>query len=121
MLAGLALHASSSATLARGEHPGTAANTPVTDGPFRYVRNLIYLAGITLLLGVGLLYSPLRAVDLGMPLLLLVYLHVAVVRAEEPELLRRFGSKVRRVLRASSEVAFCSAVTRTRRPTGRCS
>lgn len=70
-----------------------AVRTPVTDGPFRYVRNPIYLAGITLLLGVGLLYFPWRAVDLGLPLLLLVYFHVAVVRVEEPELLRRFGSK----------------------------
>ena len=59
------------ATLARGERRGTAASTPVTDGPFRYVRNPIYLAGITLLLGVGLLYSPWRAMDVGLPLLLL--------------------------------------------------
>ena len=92
-LAGLALHAWSTATLARGERRGTAASTPVTDGPFRYVRNPIYLAGITLLLGVGLLYSPWRAVDVGLPLLLLLYFHVAVVRVEEPELRRRFGSK----------------------------
>ena len=93
VLAALALHFWSSATLARGERPGAAASTPVTDGPFRYVRNPIYLAGITLLLGVGLLYSPWRAVDLGLPLLLLVYFHVGVVRVEEPELRRRFGSK----------------------------
>ena len=41
----------------------------------------------------GLLYSPWRAVDLGLPLLLLAYFHVAVVRVEEPELRRQFGSK----------------------------
>ena len=92
VLAGLALHFWSSVTLARGERQGAAASTPVTDGPFRYVRNPIYLAGITLLLGVGLLYSPWRAVDVW-PLVLLVYFHVAVVRIEEPELRRRFGSK----------------------------
>jgi protein-S-isoprenylcysteine O-methyltransferase Ste14 len=92
VLAGLALHFWGSATLARGEHQGTTASTPVADGPFRYVRNPIYLAGITLLLGVGLLYFPWRAVDLGLPLLLLAYFHVAVVRVEEPELRRRFGS-----------------------------
>ncbi len=91
-LAGLVLHFWSSATLARGERQ-EAASAPVTDGPFRYVRNPIYLAGITLLLGVGMLYFPWRAVDLGLPLLLLVYFHVAVVRVEEPELRRRFGSK----------------------------
>ena len=93
VLAGLALHVWSSATLGRGDGHGAAATTPVTDGPFRYVRNPIYLAGITLLLGVGLLYSPWRAVDLGLPLLLLLYFHVAVVRVEEPELRRRFSSK----------------------------
>lgn len=93
VLAGLALHVWSSATLARGERDGAGASSPVTDGPFGYVRHPIYLAGITLLLGVGLLYSPWRAVDLGLPLLLLVYFHVAVVRVEEPELRRRFGSK----------------------------
>jgi protein-S-isoprenylcysteine O-methyltransferase Ste14 len=93
VLAGLALHFWSSATLARGERHGATASAPVTNGPFRYIRNPIYLAGITLLLGVGLLYSPWRAVDLGLPLLLLLYFHVAVVGMEEPELRRRFGSK----------------------------
>lgn len=93
VLVGLALHSWSSATLARGERQGPAAGTPVTDGPFRYVRNPIYLAGITLLLGVGLLYAPWRTVDFGLPLLLLLYFHVAVVRVEEPELRRRYGSK----------------------------
>jgi protein-S-isoprenylcysteine O-methyltransferase Ste14 len=93
VLIGLAFHFWSSATLARGELRGATASTPVADGPFRYVRNPVYLAGITLLLGVGLLYSPWRAVDLALPLLLFVYFHVAVVRVEEPELRRRFGSK----------------------------
>jgi protein-S-isoprenylcysteine O-methyltransferase Ste14 len=90
-LVGLALHFWSSAALARGELQGAAERTLVADGPFRRVRNPIYLAGITLLLGVGLLYSPLRVMDLGLPLLLLVYFHVAVVRVEEPELRRRFS------------------------------
>ena len=93
VFASLVLHFWSSGTLARGERQGSAAATPVVDGPFRYVRNPIYLAGIALLLGVGLLYSPWRAADLGLPLLLLMYFHVAVVRVEEPELLRRFSSK----------------------------
>ena len=93
VLAGLAFHFWSSLTLARGERPGAAANTPVTDGPFRYIRNPIYLAGITLLLGVGLLYAPWRPVDLALPLLLFVYFHVSVVWVEEPALRRQFGSK----------------------------
>ena len=103
VLAGLALHIWSSATLACGERHGVGASTPVQDGPFRYVRNPIYLAGITLLLGVGLLYAPWRAVDSGLPLLLLIYFHVAVVRVEEPELRRRFGS---------TYVEYCERVPR---------
>ena len=93
VLAGLALHFWSSVTLARGERQGSAgAGVLVTDGPFRYVRNPIYLAGITLLLGVGLLYSTWQAKDLVLPLLLLVYFHLSVVRVEEPALRRRLGS-----------------------------
>ena len=110
VLAGLMLHFWSSATLARGERQ-EGASAPVPDGPFRYSRNPIYLAGITLVLGVGLLYSPVRAVDLGLPLLLLVYFHGAVVRIEEPELRRRFGSKYE---------AYCERVPRwLPRPTSR--
>lgn len=91
VLASLVLHFWSSATLARGEHQGPAVSAPVTGGAFRYVRNPIYLAGITLLLGVGLLYGPLRGGDLGLPAVLFLYFHVAVVRVEEPELRRLYG------------------------------
>lgn len=91
VLAGLALHCWSTASLARGERHGSAALTPVDKGAFRYVRNPIYIAGIMLLLGVGLLYAPWRAIDAGLPLLLLLYFHVAVVYVEEPDLRRRFG------------------------------
>ena len=31
--------------------------------------------------------------DIGLPLLLLLYFHVVLLRVEEPELRRRFGSK----------------------------
>jgi protein-S-isoprenylcysteine O-methyltransferase Ste14 len=92
-LAGLALHVWSNLSLARGERQGSGgANGLVTDGPFRYVRNPIYLAGITLLLGVALLYSTRPTVDLVLPLLLFVYFHLSVVLVEEPALRRSFGS-----------------------------
>ena len=94
VLAGLALHVWSNVSLARGERQGAAgASALVTDGPFQYLRNPIYLAGITLLLGVGLLYSTWRAADLILPLLLFGYFHLSVVVVEEPELRRRFSSK----------------------------
>jgi protein-S-isoprenylcysteine O-methyltransferase Ste14 len=91
--AGLALHVWSNVTLARGERQATAGTSPlVTDGPFRYVRNPIYLAGITLLLGVGLVYPTWEATDLVLPLLLLVFFHLAVVGLEEPALRQLFSA-----------------------------
>jgi protein-S-isoprenylcysteine O-methyltransferase Ste14 len=91
--AGLALHVWSNVSLARSErHGSTAARALVTDGPFRFVRNPIYLAGIALLLGVSLLHFSWRVADLVLPLTLFVYFHLAVVRFEEPELRRRLGS-----------------------------
>jgi len=86
---GVVFHFWSTVTLARAERQGVLA----TGGPFRYLRNPTYLAGITLLLGVSWLYSARPAVDLILPLLLLLYFHVAVVRVEEPALRQRFGLK----------------------------
>jgi protein-S-isoprenylcysteine O-methyltransferase Ste14 len=92
LVAGLALHIWSNVSLARGERQATAGTSSlVTDGPFRYVRNPIYLAGITLLLGVGVLYPTWEAKDLILPLLLLVYFHCAVVLVEEPALRQHFS------------------------------
>jgi protein-S-isoprenylcysteine O-methyltransferase Ste14 len=93
-VAGLVLHVWSNVSLARGERRGTAGTSAlVTDGPFGYVRNPIYLAGITLLSGVGLLYPTWQPKDLVLPLLLLVYFHLSVVLFEEPALRRYFSSR----------------------------
>ena len=92
-LAALALHVRSNVSLARGERKGTAGiSALVTDGPFRYVRNPIYVSGITLLAGVGLLYPTWHPKELVLPLLLLAYFHVSVVWVEEPALRRFLGS-----------------------------
>jgi protein-S-isoprenylcysteine O-methyltransferase Ste14 len=92
ILAGVALHCWSTISLALGERHGDAASGMVASGLFRYMRNPIYLAGVTLLLGVGLLYAPWRLQDLGLPAVLLLYFHLAVVFVEEPDLRRRFGA-----------------------------
>lgn len=90
---GLALHVWSNVSLARGERHATSGTSPlVTDGPFGYVRNPIYLAGLTLLLGVGLLYPGWEPEDLILPALLLAYFHFAVVRVEEPALRQHFSA-----------------------------
>jgi protein-S-isoprenylcysteine O-methyltransferase Ste14 len=93
LLAGAVLHLWSTVALARGEWRRTPATIAlVSDGPFRFVRHPIYLAGILMLLGVGLLYPSWRPTDLVLPLGLLAYFHVAVLRVEEPELRRRLGA-----------------------------
>ena len=88
---GLVLHCWSNAVLAAHDPaPGEPATLAAT-GPFRFVRNPIYLAGIILLTGVGLRYGPWHLNDLVLPVVLFAYFHLAVVRVEEPALRRLFG------------------------------
>jgi protein-S-isoprenylcysteine O-methyltransferase Ste14 len=92
LIAGLALHFWSNATLARGERAsGGSFGVLVSDGPFRYVRNPIYLAAVPLLLGPCLLYSTVTIADLAMAFVLSLYFRAVVVRIEEPALRRRIG------------------------------
>ena len=101
--AGFALHCWSTVVLAgHGSARGQAATLAVT-GPYRFVRNPIYLAGITLLSGIGLLYGPWHADDLVLPVVLFVYFHLAVLRVEEPALRSQFGA---------SYGAYCRRVPR---------
>jgi protein-S-isoprenylcysteine O-methyltransferase Ste14 len=96
---GLALHCWSVVTLAGHIKTGTLAST----GPFRFVRNPIYLAGITLVAAIGLLYAPWQVADLALPVALFAYFHVAVMFVEEPPLRRQFGA---------SYGAYCERVPR---------
>ena len=93
LLSGLAFHLWSNVSLARGEGAtGATPTMPVVEGPYRYVRNPIYLAGIPLLLGTYMLYLKWSIVDLIPAVVLLAFFHLRVVRSEEPELRRRFGT-----------------------------
>lgn len=93
LAAGLALHIWSNASLARSERKGGMVPVwLVVEGPFKYVRNPIYLAGIIMLFGAGFVYSPWRPVDLVAPLATLAIFHTWVVRSEEPALRKRFGA-----------------------------
>ena len=92
LAAGLAFHVWSNVSLARGEDAGGSAPTHlVVAGPYQYVRNPIYLAGVPLLLGTYLLYTTWRRADAVAAVVLLVFFHLRVVHFEEPALRRRFG------------------------------
>jgi protein-S-isoprenylcysteine O-methyltransferase Ste14 len=65
----------------------------VARGPYRFVRNPMYIGGLSLLMGLGLLEKSGAIVLLGLLLSFLV--HLGVVCLEEPDLERRFGESYR--------------------------
>ena len=61
----------------------------VATGPYRYVRNPMYIGGFGVLLGAGL---ALRSLSItGLSFLFLLLAHLFVLLYEEPSLNRRFG------------------------------
>lgn len=95
-LAGVALMAWSIATLWRARTtvmPNEAATTLVTDGPFRYRRNPIYLADILILLGLAELMRNIWLVLLT-PVFGLLVIWLAIL-PEERHLEARFGDAYR--------------------------
>jgi protein-S-isoprenylcysteine O-methyltransferase Ste14 len=65
----------------------------VTDGPFRFTRNPLYLAGTGLYLAIALLVNGLGLLVLVLPML--AVLHWGVVRREERYLETKFGDPYR--------------------------
>jgi len=61
----------------------------VATGPYRYVRNPMYVGGAAALSGVGLILGSLSILVLGVLFLLLA--HIMVLLIEERELRKRFG------------------------------
>jgi protein-S-isoprenylcysteine O-methyltransferase Ste14 len=61
----------------------------VAVGPYRYVRNPMYIGGLILLLGLGLYLSSIAILLLA--LLLSCLVHLFVLFYEEPTLMRQFG------------------------------
>ena len=69
--------------------------SPVTllrRGPYRYVRNPLYLSVAAILMGVSTLYRPWSLASLVGTAILALGLHWAVVRIEEPNTRRQFGT-----------------------------
>jgi len=63
----------------------------VVSGLYRYVRNPIYVAVVTVILGQGLLFADTRLLGYGAALWL--FFHIAVVAFEEPSLRENFGAE----------------------------
>ncbi len=70
----------------------------VAIGPYKYVRNPMYIGGLILLIGFGLYKRSISILFLTLPLLLLV--HLFVLFYEEPTLTRKFGSSYQEYRRA---------------------
>lgn len=73
----------------------------VIKGYYRYVRNPMYVAVVSLILGQGLFFGNLRL--LGYGCFVWLAMHLFVVLYEEPKLRRRFGAEYE---------AFCAHVPR---------
>ncbi|MGA7616636.1 MAG: isoprenylcysteine carboxylmethyltransferase family protein [Thermoanaerobaculia bacterium] len=66
----------------------------VAVGPYRLVRNPMYVGGFVLILGAGLFV--LSPAIVALAFVLLAVTHVMVVLVEEPDLQRRFGESYQR-------------------------
>jgi len=69
----------------------------VREGPYQWVRNPMYLAVLSTILGEALLFHSLRL--FGYALLVGVVVHLFVVFVEEPSLRRQFGESYETYLR----------------------
>lgn len=79
--------------------PFDAPREFVASGPYRWVRNPMYVGALLLLLGYALCAGSVAA--LGVPLVLLLAAHAFVLLYEEPTLEARFGESYRAYQRAT--------------------
>ena len=70
--------------------PHKAATTLITDGPFRYSRNPIYVGNTLMLAGAGIAFSSLWLVLAA--LIAAVLVHYLAIRREERHLAAKFGN-----------------------------
>jgi len=74
--------------------PVYPTETLVVTGSYRFVRNPMYVAVVSLILGQGLLFGNLAVLAYGAAIWLIV--HLFVVSYEEPTLARSFGAQYSR-------------------------
>ena len=74
--------------------PDRAASHLVTDGPFRYTRNPLYLSLTLIYAGIAIIANSLWALLLLIPVVL--FMSLFVIRREEAHLQRAFGDEYER-------------------------
>ena len=87
ILTGLVLNMAASNHLRKNQTPVDFDQTPirlVTEGPFRFSRNPIYLSGVTVLFGISILLGSL--VSFCFPMLLFLLLNLIYIPSEEKEM-----------------------------------
>lgn len=80
--------------------PIDAPTVLVVQGPYRWVRNPMYIAVLTVVLGEAILFRSFLLV--GYALLTWAIVHTFVVTVEEPSLRRQFGASYEAYLRTVS-------------------
>jgi protein-S-isoprenylcysteine O-methyltransferase Ste14 len=92
-VAGVVLYVWAAHTLARSVPSALAAPADLLRrGPYRYVRNPLYLAVAAVFVGAATLYAPWRARDLVGAAVVAMLTQAFVVRREEPATRERLGS-----------------------------
>lgn len=96
ILLGVRLHVAAWETFRSRKTPIRADGTPralVTGGPYARTRNPMYLAGVVILAGLGLLLG--TAASLAVPVIFAVLTHALLLPVEERMMERRFGPAYR--------------------------
>jgi protein-S-isoprenylcysteine O-methyltransferase Ste14 len=94
ILGGLMLNQAATKRLRGNQTPVEFDQAPlrlVTDGPFRFSRNPIYLGGVLVLLGIASLFGSL--VTFVFPVLLFLILDLIYIPVEEQEMEAVFGTE----------------------------
>ena len=92
VVTGIGLYVAGAVDLARIKRDAVGTpNQLIVEGPYRYVRNPVYLAMVIIVVGLSLLYQAWQVSDIVRTGFLFAMGHLAVVFLEEPATRKRFG------------------------------
>lgn len=92
VVTGIGLYVAGAVALAGTKRDAVGTpNQLIVEGPYRHVRNPVYLAMVIIIVGLSLLYRAWQVSDLVRTGFLFAIGHLAVVFLEEPATRKRFG------------------------------